>query len=232
MENQPRGAILQRDGATYAIVPRTPAGIISPEHLESIIKVVRRYNIPVIKMTSGQRMALVGIKKEDVEKIWNELGMTVGQATAPCVHYVQACPGTETCRYGKQDSLGLGLKIEEIYQDLNMPAKVKIGVSGCPRSCGESYLRDIGLLGTAKGWRVIFGGNAGGRMQQHALAGSAAEMLALHQFRDAPVADLVHGRGCERQLALLEYRQYQAGTAMGSRVGDGFQRKMHEVSGQ
>jgi NAD(P)H-nitrite reductase large subunit len=163
MENRPRGGILQRDGATYAIVPRTPAGIVSPEDLESIIKVVRRYSIPIIKMTSGQRMVLVGIKEEDVEKIWNELGMTVGQATAPCVHYVQACPGTETCRYGKQDSLGLGLKIEEIYQDMNMPAKVKIGVSGCPRSCGESYLRDIGLLGTAKGWRVIFGGNAGAR---------------------------------------------------------------------
>jgi len=139
MENQPRGAILQRDGATYAIVPRTPAGIVSPEDLENIIKVVRRYSIPIIKMTSGQRMVLVGIKEEDVEKIWNELGMTVGQATAPCVHYVQACPGTETCRYGKQDSLGLGLKIEEIYQDLNISvsqaapapaARVTSGTSG------------------------------------------------------------------------------------------------------
>jgi NAD(P)H-nitrite reductase len=93
MENGPRGAILQRDGTSYAIVPRTPAGIVSPEHLESIIKVVRRYDIPVIKMTSGQRMVFVGIKEEDVDSIWNELGMTVGQATAPCVHYVQACPG-------------------------------------------------------------------------------------------------------------------------------------------
>ena len=88
------GAILQRDRQSYAIVPRTPAGIVSPENLENIVKVARRYEIPVIKMTSGQRMALVGIKEEDIEKIWNELGMTVGKATAPCLHYVQTCPGT------------------------------------------------------------------------------------------------------------------------------------------
>ncbi|KUK63538.1 MAG: Nitrite and sulphite reductase 4Fe-4S region [Methanoculleus marisnigri] len=163
MENGPRGAILQRDGTSYAIVPRTPAGIVSPEHLESIIKVVRRYDIPVIKMTSGQRMVFVGIKEEDVDSIWNELGMTVGQATAPCVHYVQACPGTVTCKYGKQDSLSLGLEVENLYLDMNLPAKVKMGISGCPRCCGESYLRDIGIVGNAKGWTVIFGGNSGGR---------------------------------------------------------------------
>ncbi len=163
MDNGPRGAIRQRDGTSYAIVPRTPAGIVSPEHLENIVKVARRYNIPVIKMTSGQRMVLVGIKEEDVESIWNELGMTVGQATAPCVHYVQACPGTAVCKYGKQDSLGLGLEIEEMYLEMDLPAKLKMGVSGCPRCCGESYVRDVGLLGTPKGWTVIFGGNSGGR---------------------------------------------------------------------
>lgn len=163
MEDGPRGAILQRDRKTYAIVPRTPAGIVAPEDLENIVKVARRYAIPVIKMTSGQRMALVGIKEEDVDNIWKELGMTVGEATAPCLHYVQTCPGTETCKYGVQDSLGLGLKLEEVNQDLNLPAKLKMGVSGCPRCCGESYVRDIGLIGTAKGWTVTFGGNSGGR---------------------------------------------------------------------
>jgi NAD(P)H-nitrite reductase large subunit len=163
MEEGPRGAILQRDRETYAIVPRTPAGIVAPEDLENIVKVVRRHNIPVIKITSGQRMALVGIKAEDVDTIWNELGMTVGEATAPCVHYVQACPGTAVCKYGVQDSLGLGLELEQVYQNLNLPAKLKMGVSGCPRCCGESYVRDIGVLGTAKGWTVTFGGNSGGR---------------------------------------------------------------------
>ncbi|HDS63204.1 MAG TPA: NAD(P)/FAD-dependent oxidoreductase [Methanofollis liminatans] len=163
MEDGPRGAILQRDRETYAIVPRTPAGIVAPEDLENIARVARRYEIPVIKITSGQRMALVGIKAEDVEKIWNEIGMTVGEATAPCVHYVQACPGTAVCKYGVQDSLGLGLELEKVYQDLNLPAKLKMGVSGCPRCCGESYVRDIGVLGTTKGWTVTFGGNSGGR---------------------------------------------------------------------
>ena len=163
MENGPRGAIIQRDRETYAIVPRTPAGIVSPEHLENIVAVVRRYNIPVIKMTSGQRMVLVGIKEEDVENIWNELGMTVGEATAPCVHYVQACPGTVVCKYGNQDSLTLGLELEEIFLGMDLPAKLKMGVSGCPRCCGESYLRDVGVMGSAKGWTVIFGGNSGGR---------------------------------------------------------------------
>ncbi|HDQ08511.1 MAG TPA: NAD(P)/FAD-dependent oxidoreductase [Methanoculleus sp.] len=163
MENGPRGAIIQRDRETYAIVPRTPAGLVSPEHLENIVAVVRRYNIPVIKMTSGQRMVLVGIKKEDVDQIWNELGMTVGEATAPCVHYVQACPGTVVCKYGNQDSLTLGLELEEIFLGMDLPAKLKMGVSGCPRCCGESYLRDVGVMGNAKGWTVIFGGNSGGR---------------------------------------------------------------------
>jgi NAD(P)H-nitrite reductase large subunit len=163
MEDEPRGAILQRNRESYAIVPQTPAGIVSPEDLESIIAVVRRYKIPIIKMTSGQRMVLVGMKKEDVEKIWNELGMTVGQATAPCVHYVQACPGTAVCKYGNQDSLTLGLELEEMFQEMDLPAKLKMGVSGCPRCCGESYLRDVGVMGNARGWTVIFGSNSGGR---------------------------------------------------------------------
>lgn len=163
MEDGPRGAILQRDRETYAIVPRMPAGIVAPEDLENIARVARRYEIPVIKITSGQRMALVGIRAEDVEKIWSEIGMTVGEATAPCVHYVQACPGTAVCKYGVQDSLGLGLELERVYQDLNLPAKLKMGISGCPRCCGESYVRDIGAIGTTKGWTVTFGGNSGGR---------------------------------------------------------------------
>lgn len=157
------GAILQRDRQTYAIVPRTPAGIVSPENLENIVKVARRYEIPIIKMTSGQRMVLVGIKEDDIEKIWKELEMTVGKATAPCLHYVQTCPGTVVCKYGKQDSLTLGLEMEELYQEMNLPAKLKMGISGCPRCCGESYVRDLGVFGTGNGWTVTFGGNSGAR---------------------------------------------------------------------
>ena len=157
------GAILQRDKKTYAIVPRTPVGLVSPEILEAISSVVRKYNIPITKITSGQRLALVGIKREDLDQIWQDLKMEVGAAVELCVHYVQACPGTEVCKFGVRDSLGLGLELEKLYVGMDLPAKVKIGVSGCPFCCAESYVRDIGLIGKNKGWIVTFGGNSGGR---------------------------------------------------------------------
>ena len=163
MDDAPKGAILQRDKKTYAIVPRTPAGMVSPEILEGIMKVVRQYNIPITKITSGQRLALVGIKKEDINPVWDALQMDVGRAIELCLHYVQACPGTAVCTYGRQDSLGLGLDIEDFFYGYQLPAKVKIGVSGCPFCCGESYVRDIGIIGKKKGWIVTFGGNSGNR---------------------------------------------------------------------
>ncbi|MDH3391640.1 MAG: NAD(P)/FAD-dependent oxidoreductase [Desulfobulbaceae bacterium] len=162
-EETPPGAILQRDKKTYAIVPRTPVGLVSPEILEAISSVVRKYNIPITKITSGQRLALVGIKREDLDQIWQDLKLEVGAAVELCVHYVQACPGTEVCKFGVRDSLGLGLELEKLYVGMDLPAKVKIGVSGCPFCCAESYVRDIGLIGKNKGWIVTFGGNSGGR---------------------------------------------------------------------
>ncbi len=162
-EETPPGAILQRDKKTYAIVPRTPVGLVSPEILEAISSVVRKYNIPITKITSGQRLSLVGIKREDLDQIWQDLKLEVGAAVELCVHYVQACPGTEVCKFGVRDSLGLGLELEKLYVGMDLPAKVKIGVSGCPFCCAESYVRDIGLIGKNKGWIVTFGGNSGGR---------------------------------------------------------------------
>jgi len=161
--DDPRGAILQRDKTTYAIVPRTPAGLVSADILEALAKVVRKYEIPIVKITSGQRLALVGLKKEEIEQVWQDLKLDVGRAIELCLHYVQACPGTAVCRFGQQDSLGLGLELEKIYAEKETPAKLKIGVSGCPMCCAESYLRDIGLIGKKSGWTVTFGGNAGGR---------------------------------------------------------------------
>ena len=162
-ENIPRGAILQRDGKTYAIVPRIPVGLVSPEVLDAISSIVRKYNIPITKITSGQRLALIGMKREEVDKIWNELKMEVGPAIELCVHYVQACPGTEVCKFGVRDSLGMGLQLENLYVGMDLPAKLKMGISGCPFCCAESYVRDIGLIGKKKGWIITFGGNSGGR---------------------------------------------------------------------
>jgi NAD(P)H-nitrite reductase large subunit len=163
MSEHPKGAILQRDKITYAIVPRTPVGLVSVDDLEGIVKVVRKYEIPVVKITSGQRFALVGIKKEDVDNIWKDLGMDVGKATELCLHYVQACPGTAVCKFGVQDSLGLGMEIESFFYGLDLPAKVKIGVSGCPFCCAESFVRDIGVFGKKNGWTFIVGGSAARR---------------------------------------------------------------------
>jgi NAD(P)H-nitrite reductase large subunit len=162
-EDIPRGAILQRDRKTYAIVPRTPVGLVSPEVLDAISSIVRKYNIPITKITSGQRLALIGMKREEVNKIWNELKMEVGPAIELCVHYVQACPGTEVCKFGVRDSLGMGLQLENLYVGMDLPAKLKMGISGCPFCCAESYVRDIGLIGKKKGWIITFGGNSGGR---------------------------------------------------------------------
>jgi len=163
MDIAPRGAILQRDKETYAIVPRVPVGLLTSENLDKLSLVIKKYSIPVAKIVSGQRIALVGIKGEDVEKIWGELAMEPGKATELCVHYVQACPGTAVCKLGVQDSLGLGLELEKLFIGVDLPAKVKIGVSGCPMTCGESFVRDIGVQGKKNGWTFIFGGNSGGR---------------------------------------------------------------------
>jgi len=163
MEETPSGAILQRDEKTYAIVPRTPVGLVTPENLENIAAVARKFSIPVIKITSGQRFALVGIKREDVDDVWRDLGMDIGKATELCLHYVQACPGTAVCKYGQQNSLGLGQKIEEFFIGMDLPAKVKIGISGCPFCCGESFVRDIGVFGNKKGWNLVVGGSSARR---------------------------------------------------------------------
>ncbi len=163
-ENEkPKGAILQRDKKTYAIVPRIPGGLVKLENFKEIVNVVEKYNIPIIKITSGHRLALVGMTGEVVKDIWQDLKMDVGKATELCLHYVQACPGNVVCKYGVQDSLGLGIEIEEFFLGMELPAKVKIGVSGCPFCCGESFVRDIGILGKKKGWTVIVGGNSARR---------------------------------------------------------------------
>jgi NAD(P)H-nitrite reductase large subunit len=163
MNVHPQNAILQRDKETYAIVPRIPGGLAELKDLKKIVNVVEKYNIPIIKITSGHRLALVGMKEDVVNSIWEDLGMEMGKATELCLHYVQACPGNAVCKFGIQDSLGLGIEIEDFFLGLELPAKVKIGVSGCPFCCGESFVRDIGILGKKKGWTLIFGGNSARR---------------------------------------------------------------------
>ena len=159
------GAILQRDKKTYAIVPKSPAGIITPEELDKISAVAKKYDIPAIKITSGQRIALVGIEESNLDDIWQDLDMPPSQVkpSEKSLHYVQACPGIAACKYGAQDAIGMGQEMDKVFSNIPLPAKVKIGVSGCSFSCGESMVRDIGLLGKKSGWSLVIGGNAARR---------------------------------------------------------------------
>lgn len=159
------GTIIQRDKKTYAIVPKIPVGIITPEELDKISAVAKKYQIPAIKITSGQRIALVGIEEENLEDIWQELDMPKGQIkpSEKNLHYVQACPGIAACKYGVQDAIGMGQEMDKVFSGILLPAKLKIGISGCSFSCGESMVRDIGLLGKKSGWSLVIGGNAARR---------------------------------------------------------------------
>ena len=158
-----KGAILQRDRETYAIAPHIPGGITNTATLRRICDVADKYKVQAIKLTSAQRIALVGIKEEELDSIWADLDQTPGAAIGLCVRSVKICPGTTFCKRGVQDSVGLGLKIDAIYHAMELPNKMKMGVSGCMVSCAESWLKDIGVIATAKGWRILVGGNAGAR---------------------------------------------------------------------
>ncbi|HII06533.1 MAG TPA: NAD(P)/FAD-dependent oxidoreductase [Methanotrichaceae archaeon] len=155
-----KGAILQRDKETYAIAPHIPGGIIDPASLKRIADVAEKYNAAALKITSAQRIAIVGLRPEDIDGAWADLGMKPGAAIGLCVRSVKICPGTTFCKRGLQDSVGVGLKLDEKYHGMEMPSKFKIGVSGCTNSCAEPAVKDLGLMGTAKGWRVLVGGNA------------------------------------------------------------------------
>lgn len=177
----PKGAILQRDKETYAIVPRIPAGLIARKDLKAISDVVEKYDIPIVKITSGHRIALVGMPEEQIVPIYQDLDMDPGKAVELCLHYVQACPGTEVCQFGIQDSLGLGIKLEEVFTGIDLPAKFKVGVSGCPFCCGENFVRDLGFMGKKKGWTVSFGGNSGRKVRE-------ADILAQDVSADEAIA--------------------------------------------
>ncbi len=156
-----KGAIVQRDKETYAIAPHIPGGIMDVSTLRKIADVAEKYNASAVKITSAQRMAIVGLKAEDLDSVWTELDMPPGAAIGLCVRSVKICPGTTFCKRGQQDSVGVGLKLDKLYHGMEMPSKLKMGVSGCLNTCAESSIKDIGLIGTAKGWKLLAGGSSG-----------------------------------------------------------------------
>lgn len=155
-----KGAIVQRDRETYAIAPHLPGGIVDPATLRRIADIAEKYGAAALKMTSAQRIAIVGLKEEDLDEVWAELDMKPGAAIGLCVRSIKFCPGTTFCKQGKQDAVSLGLKLDEKYHGMPMPSKLKMAVSGCPNSCAEPAIKDIGLMGTAKGYTLMVGGSA------------------------------------------------------------------------
>ena len=133
-----QGVIIQRDKQTYAVAPHIPCGVVKTDTLRRLADVADKYGLQALKITSAARIAMVGIKEEDVNDIWMELGMSPGSAVGLCVRSIKACPGTTFCKRGLQDSLTLGLKLDEKYHGMQLPGKFKMGVSGCPNQCAET----------------------------------------------------------------------------------------------
>jgi NAD(P)H-nitrite reductase large subunit len=178
-----KGAILQRDRETYAIAPHIPGGFTDSATLRKICDVADKYGAS-LKITSAQRIALMGVKEEDLDAIWAELAQEQGAPIGLCVRSVKICPGNTQCKRAVQDSTALGLKLDSIYHAMVLPNKMKMGVSGCLLSCSESSVKDIGVLGTNRGWRILVGGNAGPRPR-------LAELLIDDVPDEAGVLDLV-----------------------------------------
>ncbi|KPJ66144.1 MAG: sulfite reductase [Coxiella sp. DG_40] len=163
LQDGQKGVIIQRDKKTYAIAPHIPCGVVSPQILRRLADVAEKYGAKALKITSASRIAIVGIDEKDVDNIWSELEMSPGFAVGLCVRSVKACPGTTFCKRGMQDSLGVGLKLNDKYHGMEMPGKFKLGVSGCPNQCAETCIKDIGLVGMKNGWKMLVGGNGGAK---------------------------------------------------------------------
>lgn len=163
LQDGDRGVIIQRDKATYAVAPHIPCGVVSPETLRKLADVAEKYNVAALKITSAARIAIVGLKEEDVDNVWKDLDMSPGAGVGLCVRSIKACPGTTFCKRGIQDSLSMGMKLDSIYHGMQLPSKFKMGVSGCPNQCAETCIKDIGLVGMKNGWKILVGGNGGVR---------------------------------------------------------------------
>lgn len=157
-----KGAILQRDRETYAIAPHIPGGFTDTATLRKICDVADKYGL-TLKITSAQRIAMFGVKEEELDAVWTDLAEEPGAAIGLCVRSIRICPGTQQCKRAVLDSASLGLKLDKIYHAMELPNKMKMGVSGCLLACAESGVKDIGIVGHNKGWRVLVGGNAGPR---------------------------------------------------------------------
>ncbi|HSI43095.1 MAG TPA: nitrite reductase large subunit NirB [Methylotenera sp.] len=153
-------ANIQKDG-TYSVIPRMYGGVTTPDQLRKIADVADKYAVPMVKVTGGQRIDLLGITKENLPNVWADLDMPSGYAYGKSIRTVKTCVGSEFCRFGTQNSTQLGIDIEKAFDHMWAPHKVKFAVSGCPRNCAESGIKDVGIIGVDSGWEMYVGGNGG-----------------------------------------------------------------------
>ena len=158
--NERAHANIQKDG-TFSVIPRMWGGVTDSSELRRIADVVDKYQIPTVKVTGGQRIDLLGVKKEDLPAVWRDLDMPSGHAYAKALRTVKTCVGSEWCRFGVQDSTRMGQELERALWRMYAPHKVKLAVSGCPRNCAESGIKDVGVIGVDSGWEIYVAGNGG-----------------------------------------------------------------------
>jgi nitrite reductase (NADH) large subunit len=159
-------ANIQRDG-TFSVVPRMSGGVTSPDQLRRIADVADKHEIPMVKLTGGQRIDLLGVPKEKLQEVWADLDMPSGWAYGKSFRTVKTCVGTDFCRFGLGDSTRLGIDLEERYKGVEGPAKMKLAVSGCPRNCAESMVKDVGLVAIeGDQWQIYVGGAAGATIRK------------------------------------------------------------------
>ena len=158
--NERSHANIQKDG-TYSVVPRMWGGETTADELRRIADAVDKYKIPTVKVTGGQRIDLLGVKKEDLVNVWKDIGMPSGHAYAKALRTVKTCVGSEWCRFGTQDSTQMGKDLERALWRMYAPHKVKLAVSGCPRNCAEAGIKDVGVIGVDSGWEIYVAGNGG-----------------------------------------------------------------------
>ncbi|WP_312271036.1 nitrite reductase large subunit NirB [Pseudomonas sp.] len=158
--NERAHANIQKDG-TYSVIPRMWGGVTSAAELRRIADVADKYKVPMVKVTGGQRIDLLGIKKQDLPGVWKDLDMPCGHAYGKSIRTVKTCVGSEFCRFGTQNSTQMGIDLEHALFGMWSPHKVKLAVSGCPRNCAESGIKDVGIIGVDSGWELYIGGNGG-----------------------------------------------------------------------
>ncbi len=197
-------ANIQNDG-TFSVVPRIRGGVVTPDELRRIADVADRYELPMVKITGGQRIDLLGARKEQLPAIWEDLGMPSGYAYAKAVRTVKTCVGTQFCRFGLGDAITVGIDLEREMEGLHTPHKVKAAVAGCPRNCSEAYVKDIGLVAVDGGWEVYVGGASGASVRKGDLLArvdteveaSRIALAFLQHYRE-------HGEHLERTYGYLE----------------------------